>query len=176
MRKIHNTKYIIQNTNFGVSLFEIIIVVAIFAVIAVLTTRSTFLTLRGSRKSDSQIKVKENLEYALNVVERQIRNADLINSTCDGSSLGRIDYADSGGVLSFFSCEDRGGTSGYIASGSARLTSSEVNLTSCSFICTSQEGSVPAEIVVNLTAKDTSAVDVESTSVSTSTRIFLRNY
>lgn len=165
-----------KKTKAGVSLFEITIVVAIFATIAILTTRSTFLTLRGSRKSDSQIKVKENLEYSLSIIERQIRNADLISSTCDGSSLSRVDYVDSAGTSTFFSCEDIGPTSGYIASDSARLTSSEITITSCSFVCALQEGGVPTDITISLTASDVLGAGVESTTVSTSTKILLRNY
>lgn len=165
-----------NNLRKGISLFETIIVVAIFATVAVLTTRSTFLTLRGSKKSDSQIKVKENIEYALNIVERQIRNAELISSTCDGSSLGRLDYIDAAGISTFFSCEDIGEASGYLASGSARLTSDEINITSCSFVCTPQTGSVPTDIVLNLTADETNASALESGGVTTSTKILLRNY
>lgn len=176
MNKIPNTKYQMPDTILGVSLFEVIIVVAIFAVLAILTTRSTFLTLRGSKKSDSQIKVKENLEHALSVIERRLRNADLVSSTCDGSSLSRVDYVDTEGVAAFFSCEEIGVVSGYIASGSARLTSDEIAITACSFVCAVQEGAVPTDITVSLTAKDLQATGVESANVSTSTKILLRNY
>ncbi|MBI4157835.1 hypothetical protein HY502_03230 [Candidatus Woesebacteria bacterium] len=165
-----------EYTKKGVSLFEIVIVVGIFAVVALLTTRSTFLTLRGSRKSDSQIKLKENIEYALSIVERQLRNSNLVTSACDGSSLTRIDYADSQGTAGFFSCVSIGPTSGYIASGSARLTSSEISITSCSFVCLPQEGGVPTEVTINLSAKEVNSLGAESATVTTSTKVFLRNY
>ncbi len=165
-----------KSTNSGVSLFEIIITVAIFATVAILTTRSTFLTLRGSKKSDSQIKVKENLEYGLGVVERQLRNADLVTSGCDGTNQTRLDYVDSGGVDSYFACVSIGPQSGYIASGSARLTSDEITVTSCSFVCRPQEGSIPTNITVSLTGTEPNVIAVESSTVSMSTTIFLRNY
>lgn len=163
-----------KQKNKGVSLFEIVIVVGVFAMVAILTTRATFLTLRGSKKSDSQIKVKENIEYALSIVERQLRNSDLVAATCNGST--RIDYTDSQGSAAYFSCENVGQTSGYIASGSARLTTSEISITNCSFTCVQQEGGVPTEVVVNLSAKEVNASDIESSSVTTSTKILLRNY
>lgn len=160
----------------AVSLFEIVIVVGIFAMIAVFTTRSTFLTLRGSRKSDSQIKIKENLEYALSIVERALRNSDVVSSVCDGGNLTRIDYTDSQGAPTFFSCESVGQTSGYIASGSARLTTPDISITGCSFVCLPQEGGVPTEITINLEGKEVNSSGLESSSVTTSTKIFLRNY
>lgn len=165
-----------KSRNSGVSLFEIVVVVGIFAMVAVLVTRSTFLTLRGGRKSDSQIKVKENLEYALSIMERQLRNSDLVSSTCDGSSASRVDYTDSGGTSAFFSCEDIGQTSGYVASGSARLTDNGVSITACSFVCLPQTGSVPAEVTINLSGREVSSLGAESSQITTSTKIFLRTY
>lgn len=174
-----------KSTNLGVSLFEIVIVVGIFAMVAVLTTRSTFLTLRGSKKSDSQIRVKENLEYGLSVIDRQLRNADLITSTCNGgtplpcnsTTWSRIDYADTNGTASFFACNDVGPTSGYItASGSARLTSNEITITGCSFVYTPQDGSVPPGVTISVAGSDLQTTGVESSRVTLSTQVFLRNY
>lgn len=163
----------------GVSLFEIIIVIGIFAAVAVLTTRSTFLTLRGARKSDAQIRVKENLEYGVSVIERQLRNADIITSAtnCDGATkLTRVDYVDSEGNSSFFACQSVGATSGYIASGSARLTSNEITISNCSFVCSAQDGPSPTNITINVTGKDLSGTGAESSQVTLSTKVFLRNY
>lgn len=163
----------------GVSLFEIIIVVGIFAAVAVLTTRSTFLTLRGTRKSDAQIRVKENLEYGVAIIERQLRNADVISQTtvCDGATeLSRVDYTDSQGNASFIACQSVGLTSGYIASGSARLTNDEITISSCSFVCSPQAGPAPANITINITGIDLSGSGAESSQVTLSTKVFLRNY
>src|SRR3989344_8856553 len=122
----------------GVSLFEIIIVVGIFAIVAVLTTRATLLTLTGSRKSETGIKAKQNLENALSVIERAVKNADTVTTPC-GVNPPRVDFTDSDGLSAYFSCEALQ-TSGYIASGSAKgitpLTGSEIVITDCSFTCT----------------------------------------
>lgn len=156
----------------GVSLFEIVIVIAIFSTVAILSTRSTFLTLRGTRKSDSQIKVKENLEYGISVIERQLRNA----ASCVSSSSSRVDYVDSQGVSSFFACQSIGATSGYIASGSARLTSDEITITSCSFVCSAQDGSTLQNVTVDVSASDLQSSGAETAQVTVSTQVFLRTY
>lgn len=155
----------------GVSLFEIVIVVGLFAAVAILTTRSTFLTLRGTKKSDSQIKVKENLEYALSIIERQLRNSDKVD-ICTNT---RIDYTDSEGTATFFSCTLIPAP-GFIDSGNGRLTTPEITITSCNFTCVSQGGGVTDEITVDLTGKEVNATGAESSTVTSSTKVFLRNY
>ena len=57
----------------GMSLLEILIVVAVFSILGVIVTRSVLLTLRGSKKSESQVKVRENVSFSLGVIERQLR-------------------------------------------------------------------------------------------------------
>lgn len=155
------------------TLIEILIVIAVFAILGVLATRAILLTLRGSRKSESVVRVRENVNYALAVIERQLRNAESINtSTCTG---GRVDYTDQNGVSGSFVCTNIG-AAGYIASGSARLTSSDVAVTACSFGCTAASGNVLPSVSVNVTAQDATATGVESAQVSSSTQIFLRTY
>ena len=73
-----NYKLQITKLQKGMSLLEILVVVAIFSILGVIVTRSVLLTLRGSKKSESQVKVRENVNYALAVIERQLRNADSI--------------------------------------------------------------------------------------------------
>jgi len=71
-------------TNSGLSLIEILIVITIFAVIGILSTRSVFLTLRGAKKSDSLVRVRENVNNALSVIERQIRNSEKVTCPSTG--------------------------------------------------------------------------------------------
>lgn len=167
-----NSKQLTVNGYRGVSFIEILVVIAVFAILGVLATRAILLTLRGSRKSESVVKVRENVNYALAVIERQLRNAESINtSTC----TGRVDYTDKDGVASSFVCTNIG-PAGYVASGSARLTSPEVAVTACSFSCTAASDNVLPSVSVNVTAQDATATGVESAQVSSSTQIFLRTY
>lgn len=158
----------------GVSLIEMLIVVAIFAVLGILISRVILTTLRGSNKSNSLIRVRENLDYSLAVMERQIRNADGV-TTCPNPDPLRIDYRDERGVATFFSCANVG-TAGYVASGSARLTSSEIGITSCSFACTPASGRVPPSVTINLVGEDPNSRGVEGARVTVTTSIFLRTY
>lgn len=159
----------------GMSLLEILVVVAIFSVLGVLVTRSVLLTLRGSKKGESQVKVRENLSYSLAVIERQLRNADSI-SECPNSDLSVVNYFDERGVLTSFSCVGLGGDDAYVASGSSRLTSDQVKVTSCSFSCSLGTSNNPPVVDVNITATDPTAQGIEGATVNLSTQISLRNY
>ena len=172
---IKNYKLEIKNSE-GISLLEILVVVSIFAALGILITRAVLLTLGGGKKSESLIKVRENLNYSLGVIERNLRNADAITN-CGTGGTAVISYSDKDGNPSTFSCVDIGAVNkvGYIASGSARLTNDSVNVTGCSFVCTLGTGT-PSSIAINFEAKDASASGVENAVVTTTTQIFLRNY
>lgn len=159
----------------GMSLIEILIVIAIFAIIGILTTRSVALTIKSAKKSDTAIKVRENINYALSIVERQIRNAESIN--CSTSTPTLLTYTSLEGVNTYFSCVSQTGGY-YLASGSAtvRLTSSDVLLTSCQFSCSQTETNLAPVVSVSINAKDANITGVEGSSVSVETEITARNY
>lgn len=153
-----------RKNNKGISLIEILMVIGIFAVLGVITTRAVLLSLTGSKKSDSQLKVRENLDYAVSVMERQLRNAGNI-SPCPNVDPQVINYSDSNNVSSSFSCVNIGPT-GYIASGSARLTSDEIGVSACTFTCSPGTGSTLPKVTL----------DVQADNISISTEINLRTY
>lgn len=158
----------------GFSLIEMLVVISIFAVIGVLVTRAVTLTLRGSKKSDSLVRVRENVNYSLAVIERQIRNSESIAS-CTGVTLDTLSYTSLEGISASFSCITPG-TSGYIASGSARLTSADISITRCLFTCTQQDANNPAVVRVSIDAEDATSTSTEKGSVSTDMEIVTRNY
>jgi prepilin-type N-terminal cleavage/methylation domain-containing protein len=158
----------------GISLLEILVVITVFSILAVLSTRAVFLTLRGSRRSESSIKVRGNVDYSLAVIERNLRNAESIVE-CPNTDTSIISYLDEDGVSTSFSCgTDSDG--GYIASASGRLTSSEVDITNCSFVCEDDSGGAPPAVTVSIEAQETGASVLESGKVTISTKIFLRTY
>lgn len=165
----------IKNSS-GMSLLEILVVVSIFAVLGILVTRSVLLTLGGGKKSESLIKIRENLNYSIAVIERQLRNADSITD-CSNTDPYSISYKDQNGIDSSFSCINVGisGATGYVASGSAKLSADTVSITDCSFVCASASGT-PSSITINLEGIDASTKGVENTVVTAKTQIFLRNY
>jgi hypothetical protein len=69
------------------------------------------------------------------------------------------------------------GTAGYIASDSARLTSDEVAVTACAFMCTQGTSLTPPQITVDISAVDVKEEGAkEGGSVTVSTKINLRTY
>lgn len=162
----------------GISLLEILVVITIFAVLGILVTQSVILTIRGSRKSETLVKVRENLNYAMSIVERQLRNSNSI-TTCD-AGLQRIDYTDQDDEPAYFSCNQIGSENSHIASGSgtlsARLTNPETKITSCSFSCTLGPDSIPTIVNIDFTAEDAGTTGIENSRVTITNQIYLRNY
>ena len=161
--------------NNGMSLLEVLVVVTIFAVLGILVTESIILTLQGAKKSESVIRARENLDYSLSIIERQIRNANSV-SPCTGLPVTIINYLDQNGNPSSFACVNTGSNGSYIASGSAHLTGDAVAVIGCSFVCTPSSDVNPDLIKIDLTLKDASASGIQSANVSASTQIYLRNY
>lgn len=162
-----------NNTRRAFSLIEILVVITIFAVIGILTTMSVTLTLRSSKKSDSLVRVRENANYALAVLERQIRSSEKVD--CGTSTATQINYTALEGVVSTFSCVTPG-VNGYIASGSGRLTSNDISVTSCSFSCTQLDLNKPPSVRISITAEDATTTSVEKGSVTLEAEIVARNY
>ena len=157
----------------GISLLEVLVVMTIFAVLGILVTQSIILTLQGSKKSESIVKARENLDYSLNIIERQIRNASSIISCPDQHT---INYQDQKGLPTSFSCQQTGTPDSYIASGSSHLTGNAVRVAACSFTCIEETTANPALVKVDLTLREASSSGVQSANVSASTQIYLRNY
>lgn len=160
--------------NKGVSLIESMVVIVIFSLIGVLSTRSLFLTLRGTSKSQSLIKVRENVNYSLSIIQRLLRNAQGIVE-CPNINTSQIEYLDSEGNLASFVCNIVG-TSGYIASSSARLTSNEINITACSFVCLEGVSGNPPSVSVSISAEDSLTTSLEKGKITSQSKIFLRTY
>ena len=160
----------------GVSLLEILVVITIFAALAIISTRSVFLTLRGTKKSETLRTVRENLDFSIAIMERQLRNAESIVCVPPAPST-QVSYVDKNDITASFSCEDMGAASdGYVSSNSAKLTSSEVDITVCVFVCDPGTASVPPSVTINLTAQAVGATGVEGAEVTLNTKVFLRTY
>jgi len=154
----------------GFTLIEIMVVISVFAVLSVLVTRSVMVTIRGSKKSESQIKVRENVNYAFSVMERQLRSAQKILS-CSADEPLEILYTDDNGQPADFTCEE-----GYIASSSARLTSSDINVDYCSITCQQNSVNDPPIVTINVSASENSSTGVEIGTITMKTEIVGRNY
>jgi len=161
-------------TKKGFSIIEILVVVGIFAMIAVIATQAVVSSLTSARKAEASILVKENLDYTVSVMERKLRNAQSIES-CSSS---RIDYIDSEGEDARFRCINVGGSNGRVENEDDRLTSDEVIVTECEFACTAGTADVPSLVNISLEAekKDTGIANEDKSPVSISTQVYLRVY
>jgi prepilin-type N-terminal cleavage/methylation domain-containing protein len=171
---IKSKKLKVKNQS-GISLLEILVVISIFAILGVITTRAVILTLQGSKKTESTVLVRENLNFAMGVAERNIRNANKI-TTCPNSDPNILNFLDSNGNPTTFSCVNIGTTNGYVASGSGRLTSTLINITSCSFVCATNGLTNPPAISISFKGVDKNTSGIEGAEVTVTNTINLRNY
>src|SRR5512137_3061278 len=90
----------------GLSLIEILVVITIFAILGIVIARSIILSLQGSQKSTGLVAVRENLDFATSIIERQLRNANSVTSACPvgGIQVNPLVYVDQNGNSSSFAC------------------------------------------------------------------------
>lgn len=173
--QIINNNFKKENTTLGISLIEIMIVVVVFTILGVLTTNAVFLTLRGTQRSQSIQKVREKMNYIVSIIQRQLRGAQKVTDCPTVDPFTRIDFINEDGDLSWFSCEQIG-EEGYVASGSARLNSEDISITSCSFICEEGNSGSPAVISVSVTAEDAEESGIIKGKATFDSKIILRNF
>lgn len=153
---------------------ELLVVVSVFAIVILLATQALILSLRGSRKSESLSRVRSDLDFSLAVMERNLHNATAIDP-CPNPDTSIVNYTDAFGKTTSFSCTTIAGL-GAIASGSARLTSDEIDVTSCSIVCSPGNVGVPPSVTVTVSATNANVSGAEGAQVTTQTDILLRIY
>ncbi len=156
----------------GYSLVEMLVVLVLFSVLAVIATQTLFLSFRGSRKSGNVVLVRNNVDHAVGVMERQLRNARAWTGCDDSGTNHLITYTDAeGDTLKTFTCYN---TDNYIASGSARITTEEVDIT-CTIDC-GNIGGRPPSIEITVSGSDAASLGIEGSTTEIQTQIYLRNY
>jgi type II secretory pathway pseudopilin PulG len=159
--------------NKGFSIIEVLVAAGVFAILGILSTSAILISLKGSKKSESQLKVRDNLNYVLGIMERQIRNAKSIS--CAGNTLN---YVDADGKSGAFALDGVSRVT-WKRPGEATafgLTSTDVKVESCTFVC-SGTGIVPPNVDIKLMGKDPDAAsDDEGAQVIVSTKVQLRTY
>jgi len=163
-----------NNIVLGYSLIELLIVLSIFSILVMVATQTLVISLQNASKSESISKVKENVEYAMTVMERQLRNAREIVA-CPNPSTDAIEYLTYEGVTTGFACINTG-TDGYIASGDTRLTNENISVTSCSIRCVFTPGAAPyVNIQIEAEDKDTFSGSAKNP-IYTETQVLLRSF
>lgn len=138
------------------TLIEILIVTAILLIIVGAVSSLFFSSLKGATKTAIINEAKQSGDYALSVMERMIRNATLLNSSCPLTSPNSIAITNPDGHITTFDCPQ--GSEVRIASSSSSvsnpiptpyyLTSNKVAVSSCSFACV-QSGASPAVVKIS---------------------------
>jgi len=81
------------NTQKGFTLLEILITISVMATIATLITQVFFTTTHTNTKTEILKEVKQNGDFALDIMTRMVRNARSVESTCasTGTNLDALD-------------------------------------------------------------------------------------
>lgn len=168
----------------GFTLLEILVSIGVIAVIGTLITQIFFSITRSNVKGEILKEVKQSGEFALQIMERVIRNARNITSTCTpiGYASGSISLTNPDGSSTTLS-SGLDGTVMRISSTTGvttqYLTSNTITLGAVStlqFICTST-ADTPSSVKISfsLAQKGTPVDQFEKASAQFQTTVNLRN-
>lgn len=161
----------------GFTLIEMLVVLGVFSILSLMVVTIITFSMRGSRKSEVTSDLRSRLSETLEIMSRQLRNAQEITSTCSSG----VEYKDQDGNQAFFSCNL---TDNQIASGSGTIANqidtyylieSGVDLIDCSITCPEPEVGIPVELTINIKAKDSESQWPESALIDLETKVVLRN-
>ena len=155
----------------GFTLIELLVVIGIFATVMVITTQALVVTLRNSRKSDSVVDVRKDLNFIIDKIERNLRNAETID-TCNPLNPNYIEFTDFDGNTSYIECAP---LFGWVRLNNEDLSSSNISVTECVITCTTSS-TAPTSINVSLTGVSNDTVGVEAANVNVTTVVQLRVY
>lgn len=112
----------------GFTLIEVVIAVGLFATLAIAGNLLLIGTLRGAKKAQAVAVVRSEGSYALGVITDLVRySRQVIGCSADGASLTVTDLRGQPATLTCMT----NGSDAYLASNSARLTSTAVTLAAC---------------------------------------------
>lgn len=176
LRKRHHKQ------NFGFTMLELLIVVLIFGILGAIASSSLFSLLKGASKTEIVKEVKQNGDYALSVMEQQIRNARDIASSCAGVSSNAVSIINPDNSQTEFSC---GGTPNRLRErtlpagpytnliNTSVIVTNTCNIFTCTFDSIAQLKTV--EIELDLAQTTVGAPAAESASQTFKTTVTLRN-
>jgi len=151
----------------GFSLFELVIVVGIFTVLALLGTQIVVNSLRGTQKSTSMSDIREDLAFAVERIERELRNAESFD--CSSSTSSQMFYDSLGTTHSIF-C-DASSDNIQIDGNSVTGTLTKVDCNATVFTCTDP----PSRFEFDIWASHAGVMGVLGSSLNISSQIPLRS-
>lgn len=181
-----------QQLNFGFTLVELLVVVALVSIIGTITTQVFVLGFRSQTKAEVLKEVKQSGDFAIAVIESMVRNAadiPLDQSSCN-TNMSKLTILNQDGLTTTFDCT---GTSIASVSGffvpaaqptptGVPLIGSKVTVTNCNFrvVCPDPPLS-PKYVYVSFTLNQATGALVtpipeNRASLDYQTTISLRNY
>lgn len=146
----------------GFTLIETVVAVGIFAILATIGSLLLFGTLRGAKKASAISVVRTEGVFALESMTSSLRYAHEITG-CSATSITFDDIT--------YTCDG-----GRIASNSARLTSTKVNVDACTIACSPTPPKTKT-VDLSFTLSRTNATTVlDRAIVPFSSQVVLRNY
>lgn len=149
------------------TLVETVVAVGVFAILATIGSLLLFGVLRGSKKASAISVVRTEGVFALESMTSVLRYAQEI-SACTATS---VTFTSLSGDNIIYTCD-----SGRIASNSARLTSTKVNVDACTIACSPTPPKTKT-VDLSFTLSRTNATTIlDRAIVPFSSQVVLRNY
>jgi prepilin-type N-terminal cleavage/methylation domain-containing protein len=175
------TKNLKQETGF--TLVEILVVILIFGLIGTVVSATFFTSLKGASRTETVKDVKQNGDYALSVMEQNLRNAETIRTACTGNQSTQIQFTPQGSsVITTYNCtgapfriSEQIGTDPATFLTNTSVTLGSCSITNLSFTCTSGSDGKPQDIIIQFTLSDVAGSGIGSTSQTFRTQVSLRN-
>lgn len=150
----------------GFTLLEILISVGILVIVATLIVQVLFTTTHVNKKTELLVDIKQNGNFALDVIDRMVRSAQLIATSCgEGeTSASSVQITNPDNYVTTLTCVSDGnvariasesGTNRvYLSGGNVTLSTSggsTCNDSSLAFSCPPAGGRVQSELTVTFT-------------------------
>jgi prepilin-type N-terminal cleavage/methylation domain-containing protein len=171
---------IISFTHKGYTLIELIAVVAVFGVVGIIIVSLLFTLLRGSRKADLLTAVRQEGDFTLSQIVRNVRYGQLDSPVSCSSPVTAQSITVTSGVdggQTTYSCPAN--QTSPISSNSAALTdNNSVAVTNCSFTCQDPLVGSPPVITIQFTLSPSNgegAFTENNATVQFDTSVTLRN-
>ena len=154
-----------QNSTSGFSLIELLAVVAITAILSVVTVQLAVSSQLRSSQSDAVSKIRQEGDFLLDQLSYSIRNARSV--TC--VSTDRLDVGTKNNSTIVYTLDET-----RLASNSAYLNSTGVELSDLFFTCTENDAS--PGVLVNISFTLTSRATSPPSTQEFTTNVYLRSF
>jgi len=170
-----------NNRSRGFTLIEVLVVIGIFIILTTVVLSILLTVLRGTRNSDSIISVRQNGEYAMGQMVKELRFARSLDSPSSCSSTGTtvqsVQVTQIDLTQKTISCPASLNYPNFISANGSMLTNSNLGIIrSCYFVCTQISGGTTSiSIFFSLQRVNTGGFLESNTTIPFQSSVTLRN-